>query len=128
MAEADITAHEPLSKKSLMHSGCVIESPDILFTPQNYQLIRSTRRIAHSHTVLRTQIHAWHIDDVKRLLGMLFVKAFNGLLQLCQRAQIRIALQLLLAFAAGKNEQALPRRRVGFDVVLHPVRLDADFL
>lgn len=127
MAEADITAHEPLSKKSLMHSGCMIESPDILFTPQNHQTTRITY-VAHSHTVLRTQIHAWHIEDVKCLPGMLLVKAFNGLLQLCQRAQIRIALQLLLAFAAGKNELALPRRRVGFDVVLHPVRLDADFL
>jgi hypothetical protein len=99
---------------------------NILFTPQNDQAA-GIAQVADSHPIFRALIHAGHVDDVKRLLGMLLVAPLNGLLQLCQRTQIMNALQLLLALAAGENELTLPRRRVGFWFFCHSVGLDAVF-
>ena len=127
MAQNDIPAQEPLSKKSLTPLRFMEELLDLLFTTQNHQLVRIAR-IADSYPILRAQIHAWHVDDVKRMLGILLVVPLNGPLQLCQSAQFRVALQLLLAFAAGENELALPGCRICFGIVLHPARLDAGFL
>jgi len=128
MADADISAQSPLSKKSLMQSGLVEEPLDILYASHNRQPSRLQRGITHRHPILRTQIHAGHIDDVKRTVGMLLVVPLNGLLQLRQNAQVRIALQLLLALAAGEDELSLPWRWISFGLVCHSDRLDAGFL
>ena len=128
MAQNDIPAQASLSKKSLVQSGRVVQPLNIHFTAQNEQACAIHCWIADRHPILRAQIHAGHIDYVKRPLGMLFIVQHNGLLQLRQRAQVMIALQLLLAFAAGKNKLALPWRRIGFLVVCHSAKLDAVFL
>jgi hypothetical protein len=62
---------------------------------------------------------------MERLIGMFLVEAFDRLFQLCQRAEIRGSLQLLLAFAAGKEELPFPRRRKGFELNCHHAGLDA---
>jgi hypothetical protein len=125
VAQNDISAQEPLSKKSLTPSRRMEESLDIPFIPQNYQPILVTRRSADRHSILRAQIHTRHVDYVKPLIGMLLVVPLNCLLQFRQCTQVMIALHFLLALATGENELTLPRRRVGFALVCHSAGLDA---
>lgn len=82
-------------------------------------------RVTDRHAILRAQIHARHIDDVQLPIRMLFVIPPNRFLKLRQRAQIRIALHLLLAFATGQNELTFPRQLIASDISLHLARLDA---
>ena len=126
MAQNDIPAQEPFSKKSLRQSGFVKELLDILYTSKNHQTARFTH-IADRHSILRAQVHTGHRDYVQRLAGILFVVTFYRLPQLSQRAQPHIVLQLLPTFSTGKNELALPGRRVSLDVFCHSSRLDAEY-
>ena len=101
-----------------------MQATNILYTSENRQAYRIAR-VAHRHPILRAQIHTWHLDDVKNLIWMLLVVPLDCLLQLRQRTQVRVALQLLLAFSAGKNYLALPWSGVGFLSMSHVSGLDA---
>lgn len=127
MAAADIPARVYSSKKTLTLSERVKELLDILFTAQDGQACRIAGRIADRHSIFWTQIHAWHVDYVKRLLGMFLVVALDRLLQLRQWAQRPVTLQFLLALSAGQYELPLPRRRICLLVAFHSQRLDAGF-
>jgi hypothetical protein len=119
MAEADIPAQEPLSNRSITRSSRSAKSSYIHFAPQNYQPIRETCRIADRHPALRAQIHAWQIQHVERLRGMILVVPFDRLFKLRQRPQFVVAFKFLLALAAGENDLAFPGHRVSFRVVCH---------
>jgi hypothetical protein len=102
-----------------------MHSLDIFYTAQNHQAIRVTRRNTYCHPILRAQIHAGHIDYVQCLTRMLLVVQLNGFLQPRERVKVVVFFQLLLAFAAGENELALPWSRVCFWFFCHPAQLDA---
>jgi len=81
--------------------------------------------IAYSHAILRAEIQTRHVDDMQGLIRMLLVVPLACLSQLREFATILVALQLLLAFSAGKNYLALPWSGVGFLSMSHVSGLDA---
>lgn len=127
MAAIDIPAHAYSGKKSITGSKYVKELLDVGFTPEDRQACRIVGRIADRHPIFWAQIHARHVDYVKRLVGTFLVVALHRLLQLCKRAESPVTLQLLLALPAGENELAFPRRRICFVVASHSQALDAGF-
>ena len=56
---------------------------------------------------------------MKRPVPMFLVASIDGLLQLCERAQIIITLQLLLAFLAGETQPTFPGRWIAFEGLWH---------
>jgi hypothetical protein len=83
------------------------------------------KRVADGNPSFRAQVHTGHTDHVKHLARMQLVMSLNSLLLFCQRAEMIVAFMLLLAFFAGENEPAFPRRRIGFEVFWNSGKLDA---
>jgi hypothetical protein len=109
-----------------MQSGFVEKTLNVLFAPQNRQASWFQSRITDRHSILRAQIHTRYIHYLKPLRWMFLVLPLHAYLsQLRQRTQVRVALQLLLAFATGKQDVAFPGRRIRFENVGHPPVLDA---
>jgi hypothetical protein len=118
MADAAIPAPKSSGKKSRLtwflgtRIGITTQSADVILITEDRQTIRNLSRIADRHATLRAKIHARHVEKVKHLFRVFLVVPLDRLLQLCERCQLGIAFQLLLAFAAGEDELAFPFRRV----------------
>lgn len=78
----------------------------------------------HCHAIFWADVHARNVEDMELSIQMFLIMTFDGLFEIRELTRAFSALELFLAFPAGKNQLSPPGNWICFEFVGHSL-LDA---